>query len=648
MLCSPSLRRIAALFAAVAAVSLLLAVVPMDAQEPGLKKNVPSAEDQGKAEATISKLFAARFKEALTDKAAAQSLGGELLSQGKMEKDDDHLQFMALKLASELFARAGDNTGALEAIGELSKLFKVDTVEMKASIYAQVEKNTTSREDAIALTEALLNLVEEALNVDNFAAADKLVATADKAAVKSEKLALAARVQKRLDEVKDARKAFDNIKPLLAKAGTDKEAALAVGKYYCFAKGNYDKGLPLLAKGTDAVLKALAERDLGHPKVPREQVALADLWYELGEKDKGLAQRQTFRRAYHWYQIALPMLNGLTKVRIEKQVEELARLFPAGSGVVSFSGAEITTELRKIEAHVGGVQSVTISSDGKLILSGGSGDNAVRLWDATNGQKKRDFFGHNGSIQSVAISPDRKYGLSGSTDNSMRLWNLETGQEVRRYFGHNDWVRAVRFLPGNKVISACDDRSIRIFDLNNGNNALRTMTGHTNYINGLGISKDGKRAISCSVDFTVRVWNLETGQEVRQFKHNKSVQHVALSPDGKRAVTSSFDNTVKVWDVDAGKELRQLTHPGMVWYVAISPDGRRVYTACGGGMVLNDGTVQFNNNNNVIRVFDLHSGKELRQLTGHTNYVRALDFSPDGRFLVSGSQDNTVRLWGAK
>src|SRR5213079_2192286 len=110
---------------------------------------------------------------AKTDKTAARALAAELLAQGKATRDDDRLQYMALKLASELAAAAGDNSTALEAIGELAKSFKIETIDLKTAIYAQAEKNTTDKNDAIALTESVLDLVEEALASDNFAAAAK-------------------------------------------------------------------------------------------------------------------------------------------------------------------------------------------------------------------------------------------------------------------------------------------------------------------------------------------------------------------------------------------------------------------------------------------------------------------------------------------
>jgi len=101
------LCRAAALLSAIAATLVLTLTLATTAQEPvgGEKKAVPDAAEQGKAESLIRKLFATKFKEAEGNKTAAQALAGELLSQGKATKDDDRLQFMAIKLASELAAR---------------------------------------------------------------------------------------------------------------------------------------------------------------------------------------------------------------------------------------------------------------------------------------------------------------------------------------------------------------------------------------------------------------------------------------------------------------------------------------------------------------------------------------------------------------
>ncbi|MBD2726652.1 WD40 repeat domain-containing protein [Nostoc sp. FACHB-892] len=113
--------------------------------------------------------------------------------------------------------------------------------------------------------------------------------------------------------------------------------------------------------------------------------------------------------------------------------------------------------------------------------------------------------------------------------------------------------------------------------------------------------------------------------------HNNSVNAVAIAPDGKTAVSGSDDNTLKVWDLHTGKEISTLTgHNDWVRAVAIAPDGK---TAVSGS------------DDNTLKVWDLHTGKEISTLTGHNGSVYAVVIAPDGKTAVSGSDDNTLKVW---
>src|SRR5262249_37843670 len=103
-------------------------------------------------------------------------------------------------------------------------------------------------------------------------------------------------------------------------------ASLAVGRYLCFVKGDWKKGLPLVAQAAKEPLKALAEKDQGEPTTSAAQVKLGDAWYALSADEEPLAKRGMKLRAYRWYALATASLNGLTKERVDRRIAELEKL----------------------------------------------------------------------------------------------------------------------------------------------------------------------------------------------------------------------------------------------------------------------------------------------------------------------------------
>ncbi len=163
---------------------------------------------------------------------------------------------------------------------------------------------------------------------------------------------------------------------------------------------------------------------------------------------------------------------------------------------------------------------------------------------------------------------------------------------------------------------------------------------HTGSVKSLAISRDGRLGLSGSGypsgDATARLWDLQTGRELRQLGDTSmgQVLGVALSPDGRRALTCGQSPAVRLWDVETGRGIRRLdAHTGAVNAVAFSPDGNHAVSA-GIGDAL-------------VRMWDLVGWREIRRLEGHTAGVYCVAWSPDGRFVLSGSEDRTVRLWDA-
>jgi WD40 repeat protein len=108
---------------------------------------------------------------------------------------------------------------------------------------------------------------------------------------------------------------------------------------------------------------------------------------------------------------------------------------------------------------------------------------------------------------------------------------------------------------------------------------------------------------------------------------------LAFSSDGKILATGDHDNTIKLWNVETGEEIRTLTgHNNWVYPIAFSPDGK----------LLASGSSDYS-----LRVWNVKTGEEIRAFQRHIPLIAVvtLDFSPDGKILATGSSDNTVRLW---
>ncbi len=124
--------------------------------------------------------------------------------------------------------------------------------------------------------------------------------------------------------------------------------------------------------------------------------------------------------------------------------------------------------------------------------------------------------------------------------------------------------------------------------------------------------------------------------------HSEVVRCVAFSPDGRRLASVSDDRTIRIWDVQRSKELLRIDGESTPFAVAFSPNGRHVLTAGGGPRALN---VKDSVQSRDVFLWNSDTGDEVRRFNGHNGTVRAIAFSRDGRYAVSGGEDSTVRLW---
>ncbi len=273
-------------------------------------------------------------------------------------------------------------------------------------------------------------------------------------------------------------------------------------------------------------------------------------------------------------------------------------------------------------------------------------------WDLPEGAMKR--FG-KGSIEEIAYSPDGTR-LAVASNIGIWIYDAQTGEELNLFTGHGKElgshptlaysVLSVSFSPDGKTLaSGSVDDTIRLWDVATGD-TIRTLTGHKRDVYSVAFSPDGKTLASASK--TVRLWDVRIGETILTLPegslstgggHTDDVYSVSFSPDGKTLATGSRDSTILLWDVRTGDLLRTLTGHRLYDRVSVllSPDGNTLASASGGW----GEDPAFDGR---IRLWDVATGDTLHTLTGHTRYERvSVSFSPDGQTLASASGD--LRLW---
>lgn len=218
------------------------------------------------------------------------------------------------------------------------------------------------------------------------------------------------------------------------------------------------------------------------------------------------------------------------------------------------------TRLRTLTGHVGPVNTLRFSKNGKLLASSGE-DHVVLVWDSA-WRNSRRLEGHKDKVTCLAFDGYGRYLYSGSDDKNVIVWDMTTGKQVKTIV-HTTGVVAIAPTSDFKyVYIAGSEPKIKLYDFLTGKVA-KSLDGHTDAVNDIKISPNGKYLLSGSNDKTARVWSLTTGKQVRILPVECwKVTTVAFSADSRYAITACNDGSVKVWEIETGKLISSTENVG--------------------------------------------------------------------------------------
>ena len=358
-----------------------------------------------------------------------------------------------------------------------------------------------------------------------------------------------------------------------------------------------------------------------------------------------------------------------------KSVESVAfssdgsRLITGGYKTVVVWDAKNGTELQRLNGNQATVYDVDFAPDNLSMVTASSG---IKIWDWVYGTERFNLSSHHGEVNSVAFSSDGNQVVTGSWDYTAKLWSSNLRIETLRLKQHNSPNWDAGYSPDGKWLFTVGDSSVLIHDALTGD-VVNTIYGYPVAFNPLdsrqimtvdgtnviiwtvkqqnpafviseeeaGIqsaifSSDGKQILYLDGNDVLKKWDVENAgaPSVVDGYTGARIFDTWFGPDGNYFAAQG-NNSAEIWDLDnmSNGPLELVGHTDVVLTAVFSQDGKYVYTG---------------SYDNTVRKWDAKTGELLLVMTGHTGRVLDVDVSPDGTLIASASADTTVRIWNAE
>ena len=319
-----------------------------------------------------------------------------------------------------------------------------------------------------------------------------------------------------------------------------------------------------------------------------------------------------------------------------------------------------------LSGHVDSVNTVAITPDGKFVVSGSS-DHTVKKWDLNTATEVMTFRGHTSPVNAVAITPDGQKVVSGASDNTVRLWNFKKGTEIRTF---NDTcpIVAVGVLDNKKVISAsvANINSIKVWNVETEVEEF-TLKGHGDLVRAIAITRD--KVISGGNAGTINIWSLKDRQLhfYQYLEYKTTVYAIVANVDDSQIFAVCSDNyltglnaketsddlpetiTKRLFNLNfwRGIKINQQIYQRKSFRRAFYHQLKSHNDQIVDIALTSDGKFISASLDNTLKVWKLKlkSCEQLLNLIGHNDSIHSVITSPDDKKLISASKDKTLKVW---
>ncbi len=329
-----------------------------------------------------------------------------------------------------------------------------------------------------------------------------------------------------------------------------------------------------------------------------------------------------------------------------------ALFFDQGRGLITAAVDNTTrvwdvatgTQVRRFE-RTGRAAAAVVNRDATVLFTGGN-DKQAQQWNLKTGELVRSFPGHHAEVTAVALSPDERWLLTGDAKGFAVLWDVATGEKGRELKVHTRRItKAVFLADGTRALTASGDNTVAQWDVSTGKEIGNATLKHPDSVLTMAITTDGTRVVTSCADKSIRVWDVMTAKVLNTLgPFDEAIHAIDVSDDGTRLLTSQAENRlVRLWELDSGREIQAPATDGslspllnlkrsggLLWAARFAP-GANVLTVGG----------------NDARLWDLKTGRERMTFSPH-GAVASAHFSPDNKLVVTGSWDNSARIWNAE